>query len=1198
MVDNAEDTTVVKMKKTMMSFIRNANNISQGTRATGGGEKIGKWQDSFDVMAINPLLPLFRTIEGTDHTMFVIDTDVKILTPYVSQLKTKEQQRKMVLTAVMKFWEEWDKDHLDAKFFDYVSGKGMYRVQRYNKPVSKLIFLPVLWDEANVNGLFKKSEGFKLYYPKKKDGKKAKQPQGVCKKFTYEKIDYLVIVDTSLYKRGGHIFRTPYSAYQKFGYKTFYCVPVVKNDDGYDIGETIRRTELQNLTIEPIEVPSFQFSEFITRKMGGDDLEALSKKIVKSGGPRGIKRIVPYYQITAPEPDDLLDDKQQRKVDEMYDMISNKDPAKTPPCIRNAYDSGGHHKNVVLLRYLASMNYPYYPHGKNYSPSDIAMLFRFKINDEEDNKRKNKNKLFDNIRAYLGNPKEPDKPPSCAKMQDPNSEFYFCDPVKDGSRCERTYCMRKKPSPSILTVERDKSQTLGFETITSLASNMIMQPDKHFEAIKTTRAGLTTTIIRAATFHQKRILVLVPTNEIARSVFTKALKLVYEKYGEKIDGAVLSSNKTSCLKLTFNIEDLRKKKKENPDWGPSKRVEWEHLPFHSKPSCVIESEDGQRRECPHYREVYTFPHRTEDGTPYPIIDSDNSQYKLLQVKQGYCAYQTVMQRIFDYDVLFITYDKMASLIMNTEKESQSLLGMIFDAFDVVFLDEISNLVQASPLSVTVYEETLADMGKKQIQLLAEDFIMNLNTELSKIDSPPNMFNKKSFEPYSTTTMDNLRLLTTEFCLHYDRFIRERKFAGEFDDVKCWKIENFLLNGGKERLDEFRENFFAYYSLISNYTKKTNESLPNLIKMISLLQSDIWWLQSTPTVDKRTSASFVTSPKIRKVTGFINEMHSRGKQIILTDATMPLAKPSDIFGLDFERFIIGDPRNTCDKQLVIADTKTRNVKDLLMKPPKRIKNQEYNDDMLNLISFINEVCQSHGTENVLVVIPNKVVFFILMDLKRKKLIPPKVSVTYYRSEETIGVEKSERVMISICPPTPPRYSSLWLANYYQEQGLFVDDEDVGSVRELSLRLERMNEHQTFYQTIGRVKDPSSQVFSVVYCWGISYKKVIEIIQMDEDVPIPRVVNVSHMEKNNSYMTIIGKAWKRFGILLDQRFIKLFKHLRKHKMVSFSSANRIMGERTNTYIQELTSFKGLLEFFGITVIEHDVTGQKLLTIETSQ
>lgn len=1183
------------MRNAIKPFVKGANAISKAERATGGGEKIGKWQTEFDLNAINPLTPLFRTIEGKDHTMFVIDTDVKILTPYAKQLNTKEQQRKMILTAVMKFWEEWDKNHPDISFYDYVSGKGMYRVQKYNKAVSKLVFLPVLWDDDNVNGLFKKNEGFSLYYPKNKEGKKSKRHQGICKKFTYKSVEYLIIIDTVLYKRGGHIFRVPYSAYQKFGYKTFYCVPVVKQNGAYNVEETIKQTELGNIQVAPIVVPPFQFIDYITRSMDTEDIEELSRKVQRVGTIKEFKKPLIYYKITCPEPHDLLDEKQEKKVDEMFKLISSNDPEKTPPCIYNALHAGGHHKNVVLLRYLASMKYDYYSHNKNYSPDDLAMFFRFRINDEEDNLPQNKNKLFTSIRAYLGNPEEPDKPPSCSKMQDIHSDFYFCDPAKDAPKCGRSYCLRKKPSPVIVQALTEAQEERDFDVITHRVSQMLQQPHKHFEAIKTTRAGLTTTLIRVATYMKKRTLVLVPTNRIAEEVFSSAMRIIYEQYGERINGAVLSSNKNSCLKLRFQITDLKNKKKEEPNWGPTPEVEWLNMPFHTKPSCIVTKETGQKVECPYYRETFVFPHREEDGTPMPIWKSDDSQYQQYQQKQGYCAYQTVMQRIYDYDVLFMTYDKMSALAKNNEPESKALLNMIFDAFDVVFMDEISNLVQSSPLAITVYDESYYDANDNKTTINSRNFIQNLHEEFNRLDGPPNPNTHVSFNTNQMKTIDKLRLIKEKFCLHYEKFVMTKKFDGELDKVYCEKVENVLLKNGPEELEEFRDNFFAYLSVISSFVKRTNEPLPNIIKMLQLLQSDVWWLQNTPTIDKKINACFVTSPKIRKVTGFVTEMHNRGKQIIVTDATMPLAKPSDVFGLDFERFNVGDPRNTCDKQLIVPSNKVINIRTLLSKTKATGKY----DDLEDLKQFIKNVCKQHGTQNVLLIVSNIFTFNMMWDLKKKEEIP-QVAVTYYRSDETIGVAKEERVMVTICPPNPPKNSSLWLANYYQEQGMFVGMD----IEELSGRLEIMNAHQTFYQTIGRAKDPMAKDFSVVYNWGMSYNEVMKTIKMDDDVPMPHIAKTNKLITKEE-MLVIGKVWKKFGYLVDYRFNKLLKYLDKHNYLLVSNAHNIVKKNRNErvaepkkFIQEIMVAKDLLEYFGISLVKHDRLDDLMFIKDTGQ
>jgi len=1161
------ENKIEKINEIVLKLVENAKAIVVGRRKEEGGEKIIRWQDVFDKYSLNTNAPLFRTLEGYNHTDFVIDTDVEILTPYVVEEHTVNQIRELKLRAVIHFWNEFDKKHPELKWTSYITGQGMYRIQRCNKEVEKADFIDILWGENGILEeclLQKKYErqgkvhkcgirckGFFVITPEnspmpidKKTGQR-KSKKGIGKIIEIDNIRYLIIIDTSLYKRGRHVYRLPYTPYQKLGYQTFYCVPVEYNEKGeMDARLTITRSKWKYLIPREIKYEPFQFEEILTKT------KSKTVNIRRRGGTTSITRV--DYKVIVPEPEEELTEKQKKLLRKMTEEVNRRDPYLVPPCIRNAWENRTNHwMRIILVRYLASKTYQDFG-GNGYTPDECALFMRFVVNDEEDNLPQNRSKIQLTAWAY-GPPNQPNMPPHCDKMQDPKSEFYCCSP-KDAKVCGRNYCMFPKAN-IIKTTKKQKfdSPTQEFEAITSLVSEMVRNHTTNYEAIKTTRAGFTTSLIRAATFHGKRMLVVTPTNRIAREVFSDAMKIIYDLYGETIEGAVLSANLKACLKLRFTLLDLEKKKKEEPNWG-DEGIQWKRLMFQSKPSCTIAKKgSNEYRHCEYYEETFEFPHR-EGDYPTPVIVSKYDQ-QLYQVgeKVGRCAYRTIMERILDYDVVFITYDKLTSLLTNVEREAQEFVSQLYSTFDIVFMDEISKLVQSSPLEITVYEQ-----GENGTEFL--DYAYNLSQDVSLLLS-------KNLNQ----TIERIVEIADTFTDVYDPLIRKAVLNGTFENSSAIKVENFM--SPSERTT-YRNNFFSFYSIVDKYAKEQNIHLSNLEKMLVLLQNDEWWMQSTPTPDKPTSIIFTTTPKINKTKEFLKMMtETFHNQVIVTDATMPLVKISDILGIEFERFVVGDPRGTCDNQLVICDTKNVSASKL-NKHPNSKKFIE------NLVEFINEVCNAHETSNVLCVLPNKrFIYKIIQRLKKEKLIPNKLEITWYRSDKTVGVGTKKRVMIAICPPAPPKGSHLWLARYYHEEGLFLDL----NAYELSDMLEKMNMHQTFYQTIGRVKDPKAEENSLVYCWGISYEKVKEIIQMDDDVPIPHVAQLHSYRglsaKGMSKEFIkLGKSWMKFGVLLDDRFIRFIKHFEKNKELSLEWAKKFLF-LSKEYFNELRAFDNLLIYFGI-------------------
>jgi len=1146
----------------VLRLLDGAKAISMGRRKEEGGEEIYQWQDIFDRYGINTNKPLFRTLEGHGHTDFVIDTDVEILTPYIEEEYTVNQIRELKLRAAIHFWNEWDKEHPEYKWTSYITGQGMYRVQRYHKEVDKADFIDILWGEkgileeciqqkkyarmGKIHRCSSRCKGFFMLNAKNSPLPKNKRnKKGIGKIIELDNIKYLIIIDTSLYKRGRHVYRLPYTVYTKLSYETFYCVPVEYDNGEMNATRTILYSKYKYLKIKPLYYKEFQFEDIIKEVMHE------TAKIVVRRPYQGKGHA--EYEVMVPEPNTILTDEQKALLQEMTNLVNRTDPFDTPPCIRNAWiNRRDHWMRMILVRYLGAMRYDDFG-GKGYTPDECALFIRFVVNDEEDNTPQNKDKIQLVAWTY-GNPDQPDMPPHCDKMQDKKSEFYCCTP-KDAAKCRRSYCMFPKPK-SVVTVEKEKfaSSEHEFEVITSLVSELVRNPTTNFEAIKTTRAGFTTSLIRAATFHGKRMLVVTPTNRIAREVFVDAMRLIYDIYGESIEGAVLSANMKACLKLRFTLMDLEKKKKENPNWG-EEGVQWKNMMFQSKPSCAVaQSGSSEYRYCEYYEEVFEYPHR-EGEYPIPIIVSEHD-HALYQIgeKVGKCAYRTIMERIMDYDIVFITYDKLTSLLSNVEKEAQEFVSVLYNSFDIVFMDEISKLVQASPLEITVYEQN--EVGEKFF-----DYTYELSQDVARL-----------IEKYNNQTINKIVELADEFINKFDPFIRRAALNGIFEKSTTYKIGNFL---SPSELSNYKENFFSYYAMISKYAKDFNIHLNSLERMLVLLQNESWWMQSTPTPDKPASVVFTTTPKIDMTKQFVKMTVEHFKnQIIVTDATMPLAKISDVFGVDFKRFVIGDPRKTCDNQLVICGVRNVSAKQLNKHP----NSQKHIED---LIKFVNMVCEAHGTENVMLVLPNKrFIYRLIQTLKRQKHLPYNLEVTWYRSDKTVGVGSKKRIMIAACPPAPPKGSHLWLARYYHEEELFQDL----NAFELSDMLEKMNMHQTFYQTIGRVKDPSAKEQSLVYCWGISYNKVMEIIQMDEDVPIPHIAKmreyrgISSRGMNKEFIKI-GKVWLRFGALLDDRFVRFVKYFEKHEQLTENRAKKEL-YLGRDFLGELRAIPNLLSHFGIT------------------
>ena len=1100
-------------KPLMMNAVGYMNAKRGSTGVESFSKKDAGWLPDED--ALNFYRPYFRTIEGHDHTMFVMDIDAKV-SQATEDLYTDDEVRELKIRAVMEEFDDpkW-KDHLT-----YISGQGMYLVQRFDEVVNKMVFEKVAW--GNENSLFQPCKRGDSHSAGLKCDGYHEMPQDLVK-FRMVKGELVQInIDKRMFNHeGGRLFRGVYSPYFKIVGSTYFCVPIIWDGDSMDIDATLHSSRRENLE-KPTEiyVPPFSYENLIVNEIQ----ESILAPIKKKSGTYVASTASSSWRMNVPLPTDTLTKGQEFTNDEIESLLIG-DEVDTPPCVKNNFEQKYNRfwSRMLVVRYLAQ---------KGYTPDEIGTFIRFRVNDEEDNQPQNLNGLMAGMNKSLG--RDPYNPPpysSCETLQDEGHAHYSCT-IEDRNKCKRSYALHDYPiklnmvdssvsfsngidqfvseEKYIEVSEKTKEQQKKeFERINTLINQAISMKD-NLEISKTTRAGVTTSLIYNMSLTGKKMLVVSPTNKIGEETFPQAMRIAHQFYDVDITGAILSANTKSCLKLRFQILDLEHRKSVEKDWGDY-GVKYNDLAFHFKPSCIhLDQKKGEYIECEYYMNRFPNPYISDDGVPLPVIKSEETDYDYNDgVQEGICAYTSVVNELKEFDILFITYDKLNSILMNNKSDDAELIrNALLSDFDVVFMDEISQLAQHSPLQFTVYREDREGV-------VNNSFFDNLHDEFDKL-----------ITKYSNETA---QLLAEYVDLFYDTYfpIVNNLFVTTDNRDIAFSIRH---DNPIEDKEEFDEMFTAFYTMIENYAKSENVHLAYLEKMIILFKSEFWWIQNVPTNEYSLNGSFISSPKLINIRNFIQDFDSLdGKQVLITDATMPLIKMTDLFGIDVKKFIVGDPRNTCDHQLVISDTKNINSKRLM-----NDKSPEYR----SLRKFINQVISVHGVDNIMLVLPNKGgVHKNIREDKASKRLPRGLDVTYYRSDKTVGVSSDKRIMIAVCPPHPPSGSYQWLAQYYHTFGLFTEDK----VEDLSKKLEDMNAFQTFYQTIGRVKSPSNSERSVVYAWGMNKAKVLELLSMDKDVPLPHIATYTQSSSFDKFITNVGSFWRNEGVIANANIIKVAKYL---------------------------------------------------------
>ena len=133
-------------------FMINAQGYMNAKRSKSGQEdmtnnKAGSgWIEDYNSLSF--FRPFFRTIEGHDHTMFVMDIDVKVPSESKTEVGfmfTEEELRDLKVLAALK---EFNDPKWRDEFLMYISGQGLYLAQKYDKIVHKMAFEPIVFGES------------------------------------------------------------------------------------------------------------------------------------------------------------------------------------------------------------------------------------------------------------------------------------------------------------------------------------------------------------------------------------------------------------------------------------------------------------------------------------------------------------------------------------------------------------------------------------------------------------------------------------------------------------------------------------------------------------------------------------------------------------------------------------------------------------------------------------------------------------------------------------------------------------------------------------------------------------------------------------------------------------------------------------------------------------------------------------------
>lgn len=1012
----------------------------------------------FNIDEINFNYPFLRSIEGKDHTLFVIDIDIFNIKDIQKKLKFATVVVKLIL----------DK-YPDKKWLIKYSGSSFHLIQKYNKRINPNAFLDVLKEIFKEWTIEAENELLMRYF---------------TKTFECDGETFTAGIDISLTDKR-HLITSVYSEYPK---EPGIYSRVVKEEELDDYQKIIENSKLMSMDIIDYEIPEFSFTEFLGKDIEIDSQEVTRNKIknniiqVKSRG-----KIVPVTLIPQTK-------ENQEHLENMIKLIEESQWE----CIKKAVHRSKNERGIFFER-APIARFLWWNYKKDLNL--IAYYFYYAINDENDNQPKNWLRMVKGINYAIYNTKGEEK-----SLDTWHSENIIrnklCDP-----NCSQ-------PCKKFITDSSKLQPSTNFNSVITAVSKVI-KSKKNTILKKTTRVGVTSSVVLSALTHNKKILVICPTNAIGEETFYN-ISLLAHNHGMHFSGAVLGSNVKLCLKCMKEIEKIKEK------FNTIGYIAIEKLPFILKEKCI---DNKAKKRCQYFNDTYPDGVVNENGIRTPVINS--------QINPPYCAFATIFKNINNYNVIFLTYDKIRVLINQLQNnlnlnETEEIINSLLNNFDIILLDEISRFINTPSTELTILTQ------KKKLNENYE--------ETDEIETTKNILNEIRELPGSEREMWNSLLhikgkepnrnIVNIVLTHIDHIFSD--LLSKYKQNTWGKIANPIPTHIRE---EIRIKFNEWYSLFVEYAKIYNYYFKNILNIMELVSQDAedWYIINIPKSREIFNLQIKISPFYDNVIDFVKVNFNRGKQIIVTDATMPYVDVSELFGIEFNEIDIGDPRDTCKLQLIIPDSVGISNESL-------IKKTESNSIRNRLINFISDVCLTFGSENVMIVAQNKDIYYLLINLYSKKLLPETINinrtskqVTYYRSGATIGVANERRIMVTIGNPFPPANSYIWMAEMLKAKGLFKNI----SQEELSKRLLLRETSSAFFQTIGRCKDPFTEDPSIVFCFGMKTYTIKKLIN-DLDVQKPFVININRRPIELSLS--IGKIWKTQKIFTEESIYELLDEIK--------------------------------------------------------
>lgn len=585
----------------------------------------------------------------------------------------------------------------------------------------------------------------------------------------------------------------------------------------------------------------------------------------------------------------------------------------------------------------------------------------------------------------------------------------------------------------------------GWEAVRQLLNQKINgDSDSKDYIVKTTRSGTTTNVILETIESDKKLLMIAPTIRICDVTLQEALDLT----DKKVNVFRLGSNKDLCLLLANRVNNVQALGR---------------FPFLLKENC---------KKCQYAEMLSCNRHRK--------YNKECERCKEINKHREKCNWRRAIEDIQDYDIIYITIAKMYALTKTSDIEAQEILEKIYNNVDVIFLDEISNVLDVGSEGIIFKEK-------------ADEMYRELASEINFTDNFQNEFT--TINPFMTSRLTQQQLqiwyALEDFIKGVENIHKNWATTHKNDEFHLLNsplydvIDNLnILYAEDEDLKGSGDgDWLSIYQYLIEYAEQTDHYPRHIVDLLILAKFPQFYIQYTSPLRYTYRMELLPAKPVREFIEFLN-MLSAQKKFFTTDATEPPIDVSRMFP-NIDELIINDPMDTARRQIVYPDNQSINI--------SRIKALRF------YLKDIREYIEKHGNPNTMIICQNIITARVLRKVPQIQKGKHYKHLTYFRSPLTIGTPSECRTIITIGSPYPPKNSHRWLADLFIKQEL-VDSEEF-DIEGLTRHLEYYNAKSQFFQAISRGKDPKGKVKSAVYTYGLNKFQVVQLLRFP--IAVPRV-----------------------------------------------------------------------------------------------